>query len=74
METDFLVEVTGDPAAVDQTLNQIGAVLVGGGMPGGYVKVDGYFLMRALGNPGFVKFACESQGYCRVVKQLEKPE
>jgi hypothetical protein len=71
--TDFLVE-TANPDYLDSTLQQLpGAqVLVGGGMPGGYVKREGYYVMRVFGDPGFIKFACEAQGYCKIVRQLEQ--
>lgn len=68
MAKDFLVD-TGNPVAVDLTLNQIGAVLVGAP---DYVKRDGYYVMRVLRDEavGFVKFACEHQGYCKIIKEL----
>lgn len=69
--TDFLVE-TANPAGLDATLQQFGAALVGGGMPGGYVTKDGLHVMRVFGDPGFVRFMVERQGYCRVVEQLDK--
>lgn len=63
---DFLVE-TPNPDALDTTLQQIGAVLIGGGTPQRYLQIGDYYVMRVLGDPGFVKFACETQGYCRIV-------
>lgn len=69
--TDFLVE-TANPEALDRTVQAFGAVIVGGGMPGGYVKKDGYYVMRVFGNPGYAKFACEHQGYCKIVRQLDE--
>ena len=68
MATDFLVE-TRNPEMLDKTLMSIGAVLVGAP---DYIKRDGYYVMRVLGNPGFVKFACENQGYCKIVRQLDE--
>jgi len=66
MAKDFLVE-TRNPKALDDTLMQIGAVLVGGP---DYIMKDGFYVMRVLGNPAFVKFACENQGYCKIIKEL----
>lgn len=66
---DFLIE-TNDPFGLDKILNTWGAALVGGGMPGGFVKRGGYYVMRCFGNHGFIKFAIENQGYGKVVKEL----
>ena len=64
-ENELLVD-TPNPTALDETLQQIGAVLVGG--PDGFVTVDGHYVVRAPGgNIGFIKFSCESQGYATVV-------
>ena len=63
-DQELLVD-TPNPAALDKTLQQMGAVLVGG--PNDFVQVDGHYVVRALGNVGYVKFACETQGYCTVV-------
>jgi hypothetical protein len=60
---ELLVD-TPNPEALDQTLQGLGAVLVGGP---DFVRVDGHYVVRALGDVGFVKFACEAQGYCTVV-------
>lgn len=68
--TDFLVE-TANPDALDATLQQMGAALVGGGTAMGYARKDGYYVMRVFGDAGFVRFACEQQGYCRIVRELE---
>lgn len=69
---DFEVEYDGDVAALDATLQQIGAVVLGMG-EGGPVYSNGYLVVRAVGNPGFVKFAMENQGYVkRVVRQLDE--
>lgn len=67
--TDFLVE-TDNPEYLDKTINSFGAALVGGGMPGGFVKKEGYYVMRVFGNPGYAKFAIESQGYAKIIKEL----
>jgi hypothetical protein len=69
MAKEFLVE-TGNPKALDATLNQMGAALVQRGQD--YLQRDGHYVMRVLGDPGFVKFACEAQGYCTVVRELDE--
>jgi predicted phage terminase large subunit-like protein len=62
-----VVEFQGNPAALDQTLQGLGpAVLLQKG-PGVYLKQDGYYTIRVFGDPGFIKFACEQQGYCKVL-------
>lgn len=70
MTADFLVD-TPNPDALDQTLQSLGAVLVGGGMPEGYTQIDGHYVMRVLGDPGYVEFACTTQGYCTIVRRLD---
>lgn len=78
---DFLVDSTTNPgwlnpAALDYTLNQIGAALIQE-RDGTYVKEDGYYVMRVFGKPDFVKFACTQQGYCTIMGlrgALSEPE
>lgn len=67
--TDFLVE-TNSPEYLDSTIQAWSAVLVGGGMPGGFVKKGKYYVMRVFGNPDFVKFAVDEQGYCKIIEEL----
>jgi hypothetical protein len=75
MATDFLVD-TPNPAAVDQTLQQLpmgGAVLIqDNAAEDGYLRRSGHYVMRVFRDPGFVKFACEQQGYCKIVAQLHE--
>ena len=61
---DFLVD-TRNPKVLDQTLNQMGAALIGG--PENFIQVEGHYVMRAFGNPDYVRWACEHQGYCKVI-------
>lgn len=69
--TDFIVEV-GNPKAFDETVQQLGAALIELS-PGVYLtNNEGYHVMRVLGDPGYVKFAVESQGYGRIVRQLDE--
>lgn len=69
--TDFVVTscVPGgqlNPEGLDRTLNMMGAALIK--PPGGdYESINGCYIMRVFGDPGFVKFACEHQGYCKIV-------
>lgn len=67
---DILVKA-GNPEALDRTVQHFGAAVVGGGMPGGYVKVDGAYVVRCFGDIGFLKFAITNQGYGEVVKEFE---
>lgn len=71
MAKDFLVEV-GNPEAFDRTVQMLGAALIdmGPGRPGEYKQVDGYYVMRVLGDPGFVRFAVEHQGYGKIIREL----
>lgn len=79
--TDFLVTShipggTLNPQALDRTLNQMGAALIE--KPGtafGYLQDGDCYVMRVFGDPGFVKFACEHQGYCKIVGERQgEPE
>lgn len=70
--TDVLVD-TPNPDALDATLQQFGAALVGGGMPEGYGRVEGYYVARVFGPPGFIEFMLTNQGYAKVIRRLEEP-
>lgn len=65
---DFLIEC-GNPAAFDKTIQSLGtAVLCDGGEKGKYKKYEnGYYTMRVYGNPGFIKFAIQNQGYGKII-------
>ena len=71
MATDILVK-TSNPAALDRTMNFFGAAVVGGGMPGGYVKIESCFVVRCFGDAGFIKSTIETQGYGEFVRELEE--
>lgn len=64
--TDLWVD-TENPKALDATLLQMGAGLVQDG-PGGYLQEGGHYVCRVFGDPGYVKYALEQQGYARVVE------
>ena len=71
---DIIVE-TPNPEALDRTLQQLPgcfAVVVGGGMPGGYVKRDGGYVVRCFKGLDFLKFAVSHQGYGKVIKELDE--
>jgi hypothetical protein len=69
--TDYLVQC-GNPESFDKTIQQLGsAVLIDGGTKGNYIQKDGYYVMRVFGEPDFLKFAIEAQGYGKIVKQLD---
>ncbi|KFC19353.1 hypothetical protein [Chryseobacterium sp. FH1] len=70
--TDFLIECN-NPHAFDKTIQQLGpAVLLDGGTKGNYIKKEGYYVMRVFMNSGYIKFAVESQGYGKIIKELEE--
>jgi len=72
--TDFLVASASggelDPGALDRTVNSFGAALVQGAA-GEYAREGGCYVMRVFGDPGFVRFACEHQGYCKIVGETD---
>ena len=39
--------------------------------PADYVKVDGCYVVRVFGDPGFIKFAITNQGYGKVIRELD---
>lgn len=61
---DFLVDAE-NPLSLDQTLHEIGAVLLGG--PDAYVRYEGHYVVRPVSGVGFVRWAVERQGYASVV-------
>ena len=69
--TDILVK-TASPELLDRAVQQLGLAVVVQGHPGpaDYVKVDGYYVVRVFGGPGFIKFAIANQGYGEVVREL----
>ena len=73
--TDLLVE-TSNPKALDDTVQCLGPAVVIQSDPnaGTYLVHEGCYVVRVLGgNPGFIKFAIDQQGYGRVVRQLDNP-
>lgn len=74
--TDFLVtsiypDGSLKPEGLDRTLNMMGAALIqlnsSQTMAPEYLTENGCYVMRVFGNPDFLKFACEHQGYCKIV-------
>lgn len=73
---DFLVD-TGNPAALDETLQALPGVnaLVLGGPDGPFPQEDGHYMVRVFGGQmqaSMFKFMVENQGYCTVVEQREE--
>jgi phage terminase large subunit-like protein len=73
---DFLVEVA-NPEALDQTLKQLpqtGAFLVRTeekGLSFAYARMEGYYVVRAMGDANYFQFAVTNQGYCKIIRQLD---
>lgn len=67
-----LIVSTPNPAALDQTLQQLGGV-VGQNSDGSYVTdKDGNHTVRAMGGDiGFLRFSIEQQGYAKVVGERD---
>jgi len=70
--TDYLVDV-GHPQALDATLKLLpgctAAAVVG--MPEPKI-VDGHYVVRVFGDPGFFLYAMRQQGYCTIVRALDQ--
>lgn len=66
---DYLVEV-GNPAQLEETLKQIPKVLAV--MPGApnYQTQDGLYVVRVYDGAVLFEFACNEQGYCKIIKRL----
>jgi hypothetical protein len=69
MKGDFLVD-TKNPSALDSTLHQLGAVLIGGP---DFIRHEGHYVVRPLGNAGFVRFAIKQQGYAKIAGDAPDP-
>lgn len=67
--TDILVR-TADPALLDRTVQQLGPAVVVGAPD--HTVVDGCYVVRVFGDPGFIKFAIANQGYGEVVRELDE--
>ena len=67
---DYLVECS-NPKVFDETIQQLGKAVLHQDYKGEYENHDGYYLMRIIGDPGFVKFAIKNQGYGIVIKEAE---
>jgi len=71
---DFLVK-TENPERLDDTLQQLPgmhAFVVGRGMPGGCMQRDGCYVVRVFGPTNWFEYAVMQQGYCTIVKKLDK--
>lgn len=68
--TDFLVEC-GSPKAFDNTIQQLGSAALINNVTG-YIKKDGLYVMRIFGDAGFLKFSIKTQGYGKVIRELEE--
>ena len=66
---DYIVECH-NPKAFDQTINQMGAMLQQNADGSYFEKAHGFYIMRVLGNAGYVLFAIKSQGYGKVIGEV----
>ena len=69
MIRDILVK-TENPESLDRTMQSMGAAVVGGGMPSGYIKVDGCYVVRCFSDYNYIKFVITHQGYGEFVREL----
>lgn len=70
-----LIVETKNPAALDQTLQQLGGVVGPQDAQGNYLADEnGYYTVRAMGGDlGFLRFSMEQQGYAKVIGERELP-
>lgn len=64
---DILVD-TRNPADLDRIVQQFGAAVVGAP---NYVQHEGHYVVRVFGDPGFVEFMINQQGYGSVIRRLD---
>lgn len=71
--TDILVDV-GNPVALDETLRALPGVvaMLIGGPEGPFKRVEDHYVVRVFGDPEMFEFMVTNQGYCTVVRRLEK--
>jgi predicted phage terminase large subunit-like protein len=62
-----IVVKAGNPAALDRTLNELGAVIEQDD-DGQYIARNGGWLVRVVGDVEFVKFAIRNQGYGEIIE------
>ncbi len=70
--TDFLVESSNPERLHDmlQELPLLRAFILGRGTPSGIIYRDGYPIVRVFGSTALFKRAVETQGYCKIIRQL----
>ncbi|KKK54305.1 hypothetical protein LCGC14_3086060 [marine sediment metagenome] len=67
--TDILVD-TPSPEALDKIVQTFGGNLVGG--PEHFRRVEGHYVVRCFGDPGFMEATLTHQGYATVIRRLEE--
>jgi hypothetical protein len=71
--TYFLVEAE-NPERLDDTLQglpQMRARVVGRGTPSGILYIEGHPVVKVFGDASWFERAVETQGYCKLIKQVE---
>ncbi len=63
---DFLID-TPNPRALDSLLQSSFASALIEISPAVYMQVDGHYVVRCFGDPNYLKFALESQGYAKII-------
>jgi hypothetical protein len=67
---DFEIEYSGNPESLDKTLQALGKAVMLGAPD--FVKINGHYVVRVFGNPDYMKFACENQGYCKFLTEVPR--
>lgn len=67
---ELLVD-TEHPDQLDRAVQPYSAVVVGGGMLGGYIKYDGHYVVRCFEGAKLVKFVIENQRYGKIVREMD---
>lgn len=68
---DILVR-TGEPHYLDRSIQQLAPAFIHPDDSGGYLQVDGCYVVRALARSGYVKYAIDHQRYGEVVRELDE--
>ena len=70
--TDYLIEC-GSPVLLDAIIQKLGTAMLMQDSDNSYPKnSDGHYTMRVIGDPGYIKFALEQQGYGKIIREVEE--
>lgn len=69
--THFLIECV-NPMEFNNFINKSGGTLIEDEHSNQYLKKEGYYVMRVIGDPASVKFSITKHGYGRIIRKFYK--